>query len=246
LGDLNARIHTRLPGEESCFGEFVVPGVRTDWELGSNRELLLEACLSQDLVVANTFFNHGLRELVAFRRPGAPPLADIEAGKFAQLGYVLASAYWLSKILGVSSARAEALASHHFLLEASLDVSIEEKRRVRGININWTERAWMTITSRSVLCLRLNSRSQMTRRIVQAQAIAMTLVSTSRRRSGKRSASSPRCQFSPGGLGLFKGPWIGFQSGLTRARLATTRRRSALIRQSGIQRRQTGGIGCRA
>ena len=101
-----------------------MPGLRTDWELGSILELLLETYLSQDLVVANACFHHGLGELVVFKRPGVPPLDNIEAGKFAQLDYVLVSKFWLSKIFDVSSCRTEALASHHFLLEASLAVSV--------------------------------------------------------------------------------------------------------------------------
>lgn len=56
LGDLNARILRRLPGEGTIIGGPMFGTPTAALRLASNRELLLETCAALDVVVANTFF----------------------------------------------------------------------------------------------------------------------------------------------------------------------------------------------
>ena len=119
-GDLNARIHQRFPGEEDVLGEFTFGNKDADMVLGSNRELLLEMCAKHKMVVSNTCFDHPVEDQVTFRRPGTPPLQSIISGEFAQLDFFLAQQAKAQDILDVYNIRTEPLASHHFLVAASL------------------------------------------------------------------------------------------------------------------------------
>ena len=85
FGDLNSRICSRLPDEDSCFGAHVFQNPSANLCLGSNRELLLECCTTYDLAVANTFFEHPDEEKITFRTPGTPPMLDVTPDRFAQL-----------------------------------------------------------------------------------------------------------------------------------------------------------------
>ena len=65
-GDLNARLHKRLPGEETHVGEFMYGNPNAPLWPGSNRDLLMEACVSLDLVIGNTLHEATPREQVTF------------------------------------------------------------------------------------------------------------------------------------------------------------------------------------
>ena len=63
LGDFNARIHARLRGEDEVLGPtYIRRGVdmllSTVWEQGgrTNREMLMDTCVAQELKVMNTWF----------------------------------------------------------------------------------------------------------------------------------------------------------------------------------------------
>ena len=117
---MNARLQRQLPGEDCYVGEHIFGNPQANLETGSNRELLLEFCASQELAVVNTFFQRPVDELVTYRRPGTPPLQTVDAQCFAQLDFVLASPANMHLFRDIRSDRTAALASHHFLLVASM------------------------------------------------------------------------------------------------------------------------------
>ena len=53
-GDLNARLHRRLPGAEDIVGKFVFRDHRAELLHGSNRDLLMELCAQTNTAIANT------------------------------------------------------------------------------------------------------------------------------------------------------------------------------------------------
>ena len=120
FGDLNSRLHTRLPGEEAYIGDYVFGDPSANLGLSSNRELLLELCASYDLTVSNTFFSKPWEKQVTFRCPGTAPLEHISWNRFTQLDFVLATEDNRKAIQNLGSCRQAALASHHYLLVAKL------------------------------------------------------------------------------------------------------------------------------
>ena len=62
FGDLNARIHSRLNGEEPWIGEHVFGRGKAYLDSQSeegleNRELVMDFCMSNDYLVMNAFFH---------------------------------------------------------------------------------------------------------------------------------------------------------------------------------------------
>ena len=122
FGDLNASLRQALPGEEAYIGEFVFEHLQGVAALGSNRELLLELCATYGLAVSNTFMNVPVGDRATYRFPGTPPLQEVTSEKFRQLDFLLLPQLQLDSLLDLRSVRAEALASHHFLLVAKLAI----------------------------------------------------------------------------------------------------------------------------
>jgi hypothetical protein len=89
----------------------------------------LETCCDNDLLIANTFFEHPPEQQVIFRSIGVPPLDVVERHRFAQLDYVLLAKRDLGQARDVRSDRLEPLASHHYLLEALLVTRVEPPRQ---------------------------------------------------------------------------------------------------------------------
>ena len=57
LGDFNARLYRRLPGEEDLIGDAIFTNTAATIPDDANRHLLVELCESAGLIVANTFNN---------------------------------------------------------------------------------------------------------------------------------------------------------------------------------------------
>ena len=53
-GELDARLHKRLPGEATNMEESMNGNPNAPLRLGSNRDLLMETCVPLDLVIGNT------------------------------------------------------------------------------------------------------------------------------------------------------------------------------------------------
>ena len=121
FGDLNARLHDCLPGEEDVIGDFVFRTGRAAVELSSNRELLVELCTSHSLAVANTFLDTPQEGRVTYRNLGVPPMEAVTPGRFGQLDLLLMPQDELHRVKDVRSHRSEPLASQHFVVIAEVD-----------------------------------------------------------------------------------------------------------------------------
>ena len=124
VGDLNSRIHNNTGGEGEIFGEFCFgnPLYNPQQKPNANRELLLEMCVARGLCVANTFLENEAEHLVTYYDIGKNPVADITHQGFAQLDLMLCPLSELWQIKQLRSDRWEALATHHFLLEAVVEI----------------------------------------------------------------------------------------------------------------------------
>ena len=123
-GDLNARIQRRLPGEEPYIGEHTFGHKDAQLVPGSNRELLLELCVSNDLYVANTFFDLSPEQLIAFRNVGTYPGSIVTPGHYATLDLFLGRQSDRDRIVDVRSYIQELLASHRFAIVVTLAESL--------------------------------------------------------------------------------------------------------------------------
>ena len=71
MGDMNARLWSRQPGEEDVIGRHMLQ--TRDWREGEdddgdlNRVMLIQTLRSQDLFLANTAFQHRPSHTVTFR-----------------------------------------------------------------------------------------------------------------------------------------------------------------------------------
>ena len=124
FGDLNARLHTCLPGEGDVIGDFVFRTGRAVEELSSNRELLLELCTSHSLAVANTFMDTPLEGQLAYRNLGVPSMEAVTPARFGQLDLLFMPPDELHRVENVRSYRSEPLASQHFMVIAEIDVAL--------------------------------------------------------------------------------------------------------------------------
>ena len=123
-GDLNARLHKRLPGEEVHMGEFMYGNPNATLRPGSNRDLLMEACVSLDLVIANTLHEVPPREQVTFFAVGAAHDSELTPQNFATLDYILLPRVLQQCVGPVRSDVGAALGSHHFLIQATLAMTV--------------------------------------------------------------------------------------------------------------------------
>ena len=125
-GDLNARIHRRLAGEDPVLGPFVFGSPTAELTVDSNRSLLMELCTANNLVVANTCFDEPPEKQVTYYDLGAQPFSPMSPSNFAQLDLFLIPDAWLHRLVSVKSIREAGLASHHFLVNISMDVTVEK------------------------------------------------------------------------------------------------------------------------
>ena len=77
MWDVNARIHARLRGEDEVLGPHIYGGgvdmlLTTVWEQGgrTNREMLMDTCVAQELKVMNTWFEKPGRKKCHTPGPG--------------------------------------------------------------------------------------------------------------------------------------------------------------------------------
>ena len=86
---------------------------RCQFDADSNRELLLEFCVSNGLLIANTFFNHALVNQVTFGSVGTNRGTRFSADCYGQLDMVLARQCDFAKVVDVRSLVDEPLVTHH-------------------------------------------------------------------------------------------------------------------------------------
>jgi len=129
LGDFNARIHRRYPGEESIIGEYVFGKPAAQYNAASNRSLLTELCNSLKLVIGNTFFEQPAERQVTCYDVGKTAKHAPTPDNFGQIDFVIVPADWKHQLRSVQSDRDKALASHHFLVYADFDIEVPKTSR---------------------------------------------------------------------------------------------------------------------
>eukprot|EP00959_Pyramimonas_sp_CCMP1952_P414194 8678259-Pyramimonas_sp.AAC.1 len=76
------------------------------------------------MVVANTFLDRPVVEKVTYYDLGTDPTSEITCKKFAEIDHLIIDERWQHVVRSVKSDRSLAFASHHFLVQATLDVDI--------------------------------------------------------------------------------------------------------------------------
>ena len=87
MGDFNARLYDRQPGDDDVIGEFIF---RSKWPKRRkylNRDLLLETCRATSSAIANAFFELPPEELVTYYGTEVDKTSPVGEG-FAQIDHL--------------------------------------------------------------------------------------------------------------------------------------------------------------
>ena len=85
MGDFNAKLFNRFPGEEDVLGERILQSPQRRHLPLTNRELLIETCRGLRALVANTFFELDDEHLITCYVVGAKPMNAITPQHFLRL-----------------------------------------------------------------------------------------------------------------------------------------------------------------
>ena len=91
-----------------------------------NRDLLMERCMTHSRAVANMFCPTPPEAKATFHEPGTPPMSPISENGFNMLDLVLVPQDSLHMVAQVQSDRLVPVASHHFPVVASLNISLDK------------------------------------------------------------------------------------------------------------------------
>ena len=124
FGDMNARIGQRYPGEEAYLGDFCFGREAVHKVDVSNRDLLVEFCTSQGLMVANTLLLGLPHQKATYHEPSVLPMSPITVEGFNVLDLLLVPQTMTASIQSFCSDRLVSFASHHFPVNACIDMTI--------------------------------------------------------------------------------------------------------------------------
>ena len=125
LGDLNARLGQRRPGEEEVIGGHTWGREAQKKVEPPNRDLLMQFCFESGLAVANTYEQGVPEEKATFVESGAAHLSEITDKTHAMLDLVLVESDFLPDVTAVRSHREAGLQTNHFLVSCSIQCKIE-------------------------------------------------------------------------------------------------------------------------
>ena len=129
VGDFNARLGQRRPGEEDllgphCFGREAVHRVESP-----NRDLFIEFCTDRGYVVANSLEETPVEQKVTYFEWGQAPMGPVSASANAMLDLVLVPTGSDSDISRVRSHREATLATNHYLVTFTLALEYDTHAR---------------------------------------------------------------------------------------------------------------------
>ena len=139
FGDMNARLGEARPGEEDVLGEFCF-GREAIFKVDlPNRDLLMEFCYSNTLVVANTHSNHPVEQRVTYRELDVKPMDDVTPEKFSMLDLLVIPADSLHDVISVCSDRFATLSSQHFPVIAALRTCVDyRQKQTKAKAMDWS------------------------------------------------------------------------------------------------------------
>jgi hypothetical protein len=118
FGDLNSRVGGQLPGEDHIVGPHTFGRRAVHKVEVPNRDLLLEACEGNSLLIANTFFQGFPEDKATYMEPGSTFLGTVTETAYNMLDLLLCDSVSLDKCSGIGSIRTAALATDHYLVKA--------------------------------------------------------------------------------------------------------------------------------
>ena len=140
LGDLNARIGKQRPGEEEIVGDKGFGNEVTSRVEPANRDLLMEFCWSQQLLIANTFADVSDEEKVTYRELGVEPMRSVSATGFSVLDFYLLPWDRLNAMVSLRSDRYATLQSQHFPLTGAIRLhKIRRAKRQTSSQLDWSK-----------------------------------------------------------------------------------------------------------
>ena len=140
MGDFNARMHGRLRGEKTVLGPLLFGrGLAAIGDDSSNRQMLVDLCVANDLLVATTWFQHPHGQQASYKVPGTKQLLagsdSWNSAEFAQLDFCLMLVRWPNASHNVYNKPRANLDSDHFPLHvhivAKLGAKPKDSKRTR-------------------------------------------------------------------------------------------------------------------
>ena len=129
--DFNAKLDSEWRCDESVLGPWGYGGEAAAQVEVPKKELLIEFCYGNGLVVTNTFMETPTEERVTFFVPGASPLCDVVEGKYHLLDLFLCDGAALSKLGDLRSSRTACLATNNYLLACAILSATKEPSKSR-------------------------------------------------------------------------------------------------------------------
>ena len=127
IGDMNARLGRRRPGEEDHVGDYTFGREAQQSVEVPNRDLLMELCVSRRYAIANTFVPNEPSQQVTYYEVGSTPASPITETTFAMLDIVLVPVDSMWKVRYLHSDPLAAMSTHHFPVTVRL--CVEQARR---------------------------------------------------------------------------------------------------------------------
>jgi len=131
IGDFNTKILTRVPAEETTVGPHIYNPLNLEIDSLSNgqkenRELLMEFCLENNLIISNTWFQKSQKELATFHTPHVENFhfAGENHAQFAQFDLVLTPNKLKNSIHDINAKIGEAFESDHKLVMADITIKL--------------------------------------------------------------------------------------------------------------------------
>ena len=141
-------MYRQLAGESRFIGPHVFSNACSSIPSDANRNLLLELCTSLDMAVANAFFGRPAEQLATCQNMGQQRTNTVDWISHSQIDFLLCQVDWQDVIKNICVDRIAALASHHFLWEATLS---RPGLAVRGPSLKWSQRFMLVVSLSSTI-----------------------------------------------------------------------------------------------
>jgi len=118
VGDMNARLGDRLPGEDLIIGPHTFGNQAARQVEVPNRDLMMQFCESNTLSIANTFMDTPPEQKVTYMEPGATYMGPVCDELYNMLDIFLCDGTAFNQCSEILSIREAALATDHYLVRS--------------------------------------------------------------------------------------------------------------------------------